>query len=46
MLKVLVIEIGDVKIYAEVEKGKEALLQTIVSNIRNTYYGGLCEYSE
>lgn len=39
MLRELVIEIGGVKIYAEAEKGKEALLKTIVANIRNNYMG-------
>ena len=39
MLKVLVIEIGDIKIYAEAEENKQALMQTIVANIRNTYMG-------
>lgn len=38
MLRVLVIELGGVKIYAEVEESKAALLQTIVANIRNTYF--------
>ena len=39
MLRELVIEIGDVKIYAETEDSKKALLEIIVSNIRNTYFG-------
>ena len=37
MLKVLVMELGGVKIYAEVEESKKALLETIVNNIRNAY---------
>lgn len=39
MLKILVIDFGDVKIYAEAEENKEALTQTIVANIRNSYMG-------
>ena len=41
MLKVLVMELGGVKIYAEVEASKKALLETIVANIRNTYMRGV-----
>ncbi len=39
MLRELVIEIGDVKIYAETDKEKAALLKIIIANIRNTYFG-------
>lgn len=37
MLKVLVMDLGGVKIYAETEAEKEALMKIIVANIRNTY---------
>lgn len=37
MLRELVLDIGGIRIYAETEAEKEALLKIIVANIRNTY---------
>lgn len=38
MLRELVITIGGIKIYAEAEQEKEALLKIIAQNIRNAYF--------
>lgn len=37
MLRQLIINLGGVRIYAETEAEKEALLKIIVANIRNAY---------
>lgn len=37
MIRELVIEIGGIRIYAETEAEKAALMKIIVANIRNAY---------
>lgn len=38
MVREFVIDLGGVKIYAETEASKAALLKIIVQNIRNAYF--------